>query len=315
MYPLYSKLFGKLNNVAQSFNDDTLSNVISAFRPTASLLFLIYIGILGFQLFFNLIQEPVKETIVKMLRASVIYSMAMNPAIYNDFFADWLWKLPDALANMILNGQNTDNGSFLDGILSQYFQTYQIFVDEADKDSSTLGIPNLDFLFGGWITLALGIILTAYSAVFVVTAKLALAILLPIGPIFVLTITFDATRKFFDAWIGQILSFAFKVMLLAAILKLNVSMIRDYITEANTLMKTPQIEQLLPIIIFTGISIVVLKQISSMGAALGGGMAIDTLGAFGKTVGGIGNMAKQMKINKPQPLPPPRTTNSISKGN
>jgi type IV secretion system protein VirB6 len=216
---------------------------------------------------------------------------------------------------MILNGQNTDNGSFLDGILSQYFQTYQIFVDEADKDSSTLGIPNLDFLFGGWITLALGIILTAYSAVFVVTAKLALAILLPIGPIFVLTITFDATRKFFDAWIGQILSFAFKVMLLAAILKLNVSMIRDYITEANTLMKTPQIEQLLPIIIFTGISIVVLKQISSMGAALGGGMAIDTLGAFGKTVGGIGNMAKQMKINKPQPLPPPRTTNSISKGN
>lgn len=313
--PIYSRLFDKLDVITQSFFDETLSNVINAFKPTMTILLLIYIGIMGYRAFFGLSQEPIKEVFVRLIRICIIYAIATNQALYSQFVSSWLWQLPDALASVIVGGQNADNGNFLDEFLSQFYETYQLFVDASDKDSNAIGIPNLEFLLGGWLVLGAGIVLTLYAAVFVVTAKIALAILLPVGSIFIFSISFDSTRKFFDAWIGQILSFAFKIMLLAAILKLSLSTLQDYITDALQLMaqdqQNVQILQIVPVLIFSGVSLVVMRQISAMGSALGGGIAISTLGSFGGSFKQLSKTSERLKLDKPKPTTN-NQTNSIS---
>jgi type IV secretion system protein VirB6 len=148
-----------------------------------------------------------------------------------------------------------------------------------------MGIPNLEFMVAGWLVLGGGIVLVMFALLIVVMSKMAIAILLAVGPIFVILITFDSTRKFFDAWIGQIMSFSFNVMLLAGVLKLIVTLLQSYLTTISPLItqaENPSIAALVPIFIFCGIAILVLMQISAMGSALGGGIALSTLGAFGK---------------------------------
>jgi type IV secretion system protein VirB6 len=275
-------LLEKLNEASQLFMTDTLANVISAIKPVANTLILILLGWFGWCLMFGLVD--IKKVVVQMFKALIVYSMATNPTLYNQFFGDWLWKLPEALAGLVLNGQTTDTASFLDGLLSQFYEVRTALSDFAQKDS-TMGIPNLEFMVAGWLVLGGGIVLVMFALLIVVMSKMAIAILLAVGPIFVILITFDSTRKFFDAWIGQIMSFSFNVMLLAGVLKLIVTLLQSYLTTISPLItqaENPSIAALVPIFIFCGIAILVLMQISAMGSALGGGIALSTLGAFGK---------------------------------
>jgi type IV secretion system protein VirB6 len=275
-------LLDKLNEASQLFMTDTLANVISAVKPVANTLILIYLGWFGWRLMFGLVD--IKNVAVQVFKACVVYSIATQPSLYNQFFGDWLWKLPEALAGLVLNGQTTDTGSFLDGLLNQFYEVRTALSDFAHKDS-TMGIPNLEFMFAGWLVLGGGIVLVMFALLIVVMSKMAIAILLSVAPIFIILITFDSTRKFFDAWIGQILSFSFNVMLLAGVLKLIISLLKSYLTTLSPLItqaENPSIAAIVPILIFCGIAILVLLQISAIGSALGGGIALSTLGSFGK---------------------------------
>lgn len=272
----------KLNEASQVFMTDTMANVVSAVKPVANTLILIYLGWFGWRLMFGLVD--IKNVAVQVFKACVVYSIATQPSLYNQFFGDWLWKLPEALAGLVLNGQTSDTASFLDGLLSQFYEVRTVFIEFAHKDS-TMGIPNLEFMIAGWLVLGGGIVLVMFALMIVVLSKMAIAMLLSVGSIFVILITFDSTRKFFDAWIGQILSFSFNIMLLAGVLKLIITLLKSYLTNVSPLIAqaaTPSIATLVPIFIFCGIAILVLQQISAMGSALGGGIALSTLGAFGK---------------------------------
>lgn len=311
-FDICQNFMAQLNDASQSFMTDTLTNIASSMRPFATILMLTYLSWTGVRLFFG--QANIREVIPQMLKMAVVFSMVTNPAIYNQFFGDWLWRLPDALAGLVLNGQTNNTTSFLDDLLSQFYDLKVVFSDIADKNS-TMGIPDLDFMFSGWIVLGAGIILTMYAVLIVALSKVAIAILLCVGPIFVLMINAQSTRKFFDAWIGQIMTFSFTVMLLSAVLKLVITLLQSYLTKASTIMADksidPTIDQLVPIFMLSGVAILMLLQISSMASSLGGGFAISTLGAFKESGNQFKKSLESLKI------PTPRATqttpaNSIS---
>jgi type IV secretion system protein VirB6 len=134
---------------------------------------------------------------------------------------------------------------------------------------------------------------TAYAAFLLVLSKIALAIILGIGPIFVLLIMFEPTKRFFDVWIGQALSYVFLVILTAASIKLMLAILQKYLVAFSDsgVLADPAISQAFPAIILSLISFLVMMQLPSIASALGGGTAIGTLGAvgwtYGKTKGGM----------------------------
>ena len=120
---------------------------------------------------------------------------------------------------------------------------------------------------------------------------MALAIILGVGPIFVLLTIFEPTKRFFDAWIGQALNYVFLTMLTAGAIKMMMTIIQTYLTASSGALADPSISQALPIIGLCIMVFLVMMQLPSIGSALGGGVAIGTLGAvgwaYGKTKGGI----------------------------
>jgi type IV secretion system protein VirB6 len=118
-----------------------------------------------------------------------------------------------------------------------------------------------------------------------------LAILLGVGPIFILMTLFEPTKRFFDAWLGQALNYVFVVMLTAAAVKLVITIVDSYLGGAAHIaaMTSPKVNQAIPAIVFSMIGVLVMMQLPSVASALGGGVAIGTLGAvswaYGKTKG------------------------------
>lgn len=281
-FKFYTTFIGKINTALASYVQDTATNVIQEITPVTQTMVIIYVVLWGLLMMKGTISEPITDGLGRILKISIITGLVLGIGNYNGYITDFLWNSPEALASLMASGnaETASNTQFLDSFLSQFFDMFTKFKIAAIKNS-TAYIPDLTMLLTGSVVMLVGMALTGYVAVLLIAAKMALAILLAAGPIFVLFTMFEATKKFFDAWIGQVLTCVFTVMLLAAALKLVIFFVSDYLTAAGSLVIDPDIDQAIPVIVMGGISIIVLRQIPAIASALGGGVAINTFGAVG----------------------------------
>jgi type IV secretion system protein VirB6 len=145
---------------------------------------------------------------------------------------------------------------------------------------------------------------TLYAGFLLVLSKIALAVLLALGPLFILTSLFESTKRFFDVWIGQAVNYVFLVMLTAATIKLLFTIVSMYLdavfgTYASTGGADPNYTEIFPMLALCGIGVLVLVQMPSIASALGGGVALSTLGAarwtYAKATGTASNTLSAMR--------------------
>ena len=63
--------------------------------------------------------------------------------------------------------------------------------------NSTVGVPDLGMLLCAGLIWCAGLLLTAYGCFLLVLGKIGLSVVLAIGPIFVLLLIFEGTKRFF----------------------------------------------------------------------------------------------------------------------
>lgn len=297
-FDFYQKLFTKLSTGLDTYWNGVASDVAAAITPVATTLISIYVMLWGWSMMRGVIQEPVTDGAGRIIRLAVIVGIALNLGYYNGFIADMLWNSPDAIAGIVASGYSDSgtNMQFLDQLMSRFYDMGQAYNDKANADTGITGIPDLSLWFTGLAIWVAGVIVTGYAAFLFALSKMALAIVLGIGPIFVLLTVFEPTKRFFDAWIGQALNYVFLVMLTAGAVKLVMTIIQTYLAAPGVVaaLSDPSINQALPAIVFSIIGALVMMQLPSVASALGGGVAIGTLGAvawaYGKTKGGMAAM-------------------------
>lgn len=280
-FHFYERIFTTLNSTLTGYVSSTASDIINAITPVATTLITIYVMLWGWSMMRGVISEPITDGVGRIIRLTIISAIALNVGRYNGFLADWLWNSPDAIASVIASGysNSVSNAQFLDGIMSRLFDFGEAF---RLKAMTSPGIfPDFSLLLTAFAIWGAGLLATGYSAFLLILAKMALAVILAIGPIFVLLTIFESMRRFFDAWIGQALNFVFLVMLTAATIKLILTILQMYLSDASGKLIDPAIDLALPAIVICVVGFLVLVQAPSIASALGGGVAISTLGVVG----------------------------------
>ncbi|EPZ14631.1 conjugal transfer protein [Thauera terpenica 58Eu] len=293
-FHFYSRMFTELSNALSTYVNDTATNIIGAITPVATTLVSIYVMLWGWSMMRGVISEPIMDGAGRIVRLALIVGVALQLGLYNGFIADMLWNSPDTLASYLGGGNGTSNAAYLDTLMSRMYDFGDAYYQKAQANS-TLGIPDLGLLFMAYALWVAGVIATGYGAFLLALAKMGLAVALGIGPLFILLTIFEPTKRFFDAWIGQALNYVFLVMLSAATIKLIMVILEKYLTDASgTVLADPALDQALPAIVFSIIGALALVQMPAMASALGGGVALGTLGAvgwaYGKTKGGMAAM-------------------------
>jgi len=287
-FDFYGKMFSKLNAGLSTYWLDVAANIVGAITPVATTLLLIYTSLWGWSQMRGSISEPITDGVSRIVRLSVITGLALSVGRYNTYLADMLWNTPDALAAVVASGHSDGNSNmqFLDGLMSKLYDMGQAYNDQAQA-KSTMGIPDLTLLATALVIWIVAVSVTGYAAFLLALSKMALAILLGIGPLFILLTIFEPTKKFFDSWMGQAINYVFLVVLTAAAIKLIMSIIENYVGAPDVVaaLVAPSINQALPAIVFCFIGILVLLQLPAMASALGGGAAMGTLGAVGWAYG------------------------------
>lgn len=294
-YHFYEDTFKKLNNALTTYVGDVSGNVISAISGVAYSMLMIYMMLWGWTTLRGMISEPITDGVTRIVRLAVIVGIALNLGRYATFISTFLWNTPDAIASIVANGYSNpqSNVQFLDSLMSKLFDVGSAYYQAGFANPGMFpDFGKLAVAFLIWIAAVAG---TGYAAFLLALSKIALAILLGIGPIFVLLLIFEGTKRFFEAWLAQALNYVFLVILAAGAIKLMMTIIVQYLNvAADVAMAAPKIEQALPAIVLCLISALVMMQLPSIASALGGGVAISTLSAaswsYGKAISTMATM-------------------------
>lgn len=285
-FHFYTDSFARLNGALATYISDVASTIIGAISGVAYSMLTIYIMLWGWSVMRGLISEPVTDGATRLIRLTIIVALALNLGRYNAYVSDFLWNTPEALAGYVTAGYSdpVSNVQYLDSLISKLFDLGGAYWQKANATGGM--IPDLGLLAVAILIWVAGVAATAYGAFLLALSKMALAILLGIGPLFVLLIMFEGTKRFFEAWLGQVLNYVFLVVLSAGVIKLILTIIDVYLGAAAAITASdPTVEQALPAVVLCIIGALVMMQIPSIASALGGGVAISTLGAVGWTYG------------------------------
>ncbi|HEY0746445.1 MAG TPA: type IV secretion system protein, partial [Steroidobacteraceae bacterium] len=124
--------------------------------------------------------------------------------------------------------------------------------------------------------------LTAVYTMFLLAlSKIALSVLIAMGPIFLALLLFESTKKFFEAWIAQLCNYAFLTILAVLVAALMLHVITVAAQAAAAKGGDITLADALKVCAAAALTFLIMKQVPSMAQGLASGIALSGFGAIG----------------------------------
>lgn len=214
--PAYALIDGKLDAFLNEGAARMLGEVAGPLRIALALYVLLY----GFAILRGAISEPVMDFAIRSVKLALV-SMLATTAAYGDWVTQPLFHgLPDALARAVAGTPSGDPGQAFD----QFFGRAAYLGQKAAKQANAMNwIP---LLVSGAV-FVIGALAAALGFGIAVLAKVALALLVALGPIFIACALFEASRRYFFGWLGQAVNYLVLFALIIAIFQLVLAVVAD----------------------------------------------------------------------------------------
>lgn len=258
-----------------SFISSGSSNIASAVAGPLTVAVTLYIMITGIMMMLGKLDAPIREICLRVIKIGIILALVKESGTYQQFVTGIFFEtLPNEITSALSTGSPI-SGSSLDGLLTKIQLTAVTIMSKAGWDYTiiTYGMAALLLIVIALIALAVSFVVTLY-------AKVALSLVLALGPIFIACALFDATRRMTEAWFAQVLNFSVLQVLVVALGSLLVSVLDVQVNGAAS------VQDALMIPLSLGATFVaagyILYQLPSLASSLaGGGIAL----AYGQHAG------------------------------
>lgn len=222
--PAYQFVDAKLD----TFLNARAGSVIAAVAGPLRAALVLYVLLYGIAILRGAIAEPIMDFAVRSLKLGFIYLLATTLAYSSYVTTPLFHTLPDALTQAISGSSVPDVGAAFD----QFFSRAAYLADKVAKTGSLADL-------GPWILSAVVYLVGALAAALgfsvVLLAKVALALLIALGPIFIACALFDASRRFFFGWLSQAVNYVVLFALIITVFQLVLSLIDQQWSEIDGL--------------------------------------------------------------------------------
>ncbi len=271
---IYSTLETKLDTELTSYITNTSSDLVNWLGPIFHNLLIIYIVLWGYSYWMGKLDEPFTEGLKRIFKITIILQVALVVGTYNAVIVKFFFDGPEQLAGVITSV--TPSSTLLDSLYDKGFEIGDKAWEKAGVMSGNIGMYFVAFII--WLAV---IVLTAYAAFLLMLAKVALSVLLGIGPLFICMILFQPTTRWFESWLSQVFNFGLVLVLAVAVVQIILGLFEDMMA-ALIGSGTVTTESMLAIVALSIISCFVLAQVTTIAASLAGGFGLTTMGAFGR---------------------------------
>ena len=269
------------------------NNMISGIAPVFQIGFGIYILLIAFDYYKRGFDENVVDLGKRMTGWLLIIAFAFNSSQYQKL-ANIMWMLPENLSGLL--GTSTYTASALDTQSNNILKMMEnIFAYAASLDMLQVS-DKLMLYIGGTVAVILAYLFFLITFAYYLIAKLSLAMVIVIGPMFIGSMLFPATRQWGMNWIGQILNYSVTVVFYVILGALQNDFFKNQLERAvvGEIGSVAQVVGLIPLFFLsTTIFILVAWSIPSISSALTGGASVN---GFSRTVMSVARWAKGVKL-------------------
>jgi type IV secretion system protein VirB6 len=159
----------------------------------------LYVGFFGISLMLGRANLSVRALLPKMMTLGLVLTFATSFVAFSTIFYNIFIGGPDQIAGVLTGTQGESATAVFAQKIDVVFQAIQKASGDT-KDISAFSPPGMMWL--GAMLLLLG------TVGLLVTARIALALLLAVGPIFVVMALFDGTRGLFTGWLKGLVMMA-----------------------------------------------------------------------------------------------------------
>jgi type IV secretion system protein VirB6 len=267
-----------LNAQLAGYIGTNTARVAQTLEPAILTLATVYVMVWGYLQLTGRIEEPLVTGLRRLVTLVVVLGIAVRLWLYNTLLVDTFYNAPAELAAAVVGSR--DPVATIDAIWEQGGAVAGYLWNNGGVLSGDIG-----FYLAGAVVWALMGLLCVYSMFLIALAAIALAVLLALGPLFISLLLFDATRRFFEAWLAQLATYALITILTVLIAALLLQIVESYAAQTAARGAAILTVDALNMVLIAGLVFLLMRQVMPLAAALGGGLALTSFGAVSRAVG------------------------------
>ncbi len=165
-----------------------------AFQLPLQILLTLFVALLGFGLVTGRLRIGLSSLVPRLVTLGVVLTFATSWIAFQSVFWNLLVLGPDQIAGGLMGGDGSATTIFADKLDVVMYSLMEVSGGEAMGETTSIFSPP-GLLWSGGTMLLLG------TVGVLATCKIALAVLMALGPIFIVTALFKATRGLFAGWL------------------------------------------------------------------------------------------------------------------
>jgi type IV secretion system protein VirB6 len=229
----------------------------------------------------GVVQQPVRDFLGKVIRTALIVSVALGAGLYQRDVAEVIRTVPDDLAGVVAGGE-ARLGVALDPLSTESGQAALIDraagqglakAEDAFEKGGLMTQQGIAFYTFGVLMLLATVIMVGVGGALILVAKVMLALLAGLGPLFIAALLFDATKRFFDRWIAMLATYGLVVVLFACVFTFMLGIFANYMSGVALDGNMNVAYGIGGALVLTIVSVAILKELHLLAVGLGGGYA------------------------------------------
>jgi len=267
-----------LNTLLLTYIGDNTARMAAALEPAVVTLGVIYVMIWGYLQLTGKIEEPFVAGLKRIALLAIVFGVSLRLWLYNPVLVDTFFQAPARLAGLIVG--TSDPVGTTDAIMNAGSDSAELLLRKGGILSG-----NVSFYVAGAIVYAIVGMTAIYTMFLLALSRIALSVLLALGPLFFALLLFDSTRRFFESWMAQLCNYAFISVLTVLVTALMLHIVGTAAERAASLGGGIQIADGARVCVAAGLTFLVMRQVMPMAAGLASGLALSTFGITSAAVG------------------------------
>ncbi|AJD42449.1 conjugal transfer protein TrbL [Rhizobium sp. SEMIA 4085] len=211
MYQVFSFVDGQFKSPLETFLSSGTANIATWVSGPLTVALTLYVVLYGYLVLRGSVQEPILEFAFRAMKLAIIVMLVRNASEYQTYVTGLFFETLPKEISEALNSGAAPSASTFDSLLDKGQKGAQeVWARASWPVDIVTGIGGMMVIGASFIVAAIGYIVSLY-------ARLALAIVLAIGPIFIALAMFQPTRRFTESWIAQLANFVILQVLVVAI--------------------------------------------------------------------------------------------------
>jgi type IV secretion system protein VirB6 len=261
------------------------ARVADAIEPALVTVAVLYVVGWGYLQLTGRIDEPLLAGARRIALLVLVLGAGLRLWLYNSVIVDTFYNAPAQLAASVIG--STDPVTTIDAIWERGGAVAQQLWSRGGVLSGDFGF----YLAGAVVWLLMGM-LCVYAMFLIALSSIASAVLLALGPLFIAMLLFEATRRFFEAWLAQLANYALITVLTVMVASLLLQVVQSYADQTAALGSAVVTVDALDMMLLAVLVFLLLRQVMPIAAALAGGFALNSFGAVSTVVRwGLGRAA------------------------